>query len=87
MKPVRTYTTCLLMLGFSMGIGTAQALEPVEELGKSIFFDKKLSIKKNQSCAACHDPKAGWTGPNPGINKKGTPTSCINYRSVGVFVR
>jgi len=23
------------------------------------------------SCAECHDPDVGWTGPTPGINKKG----------------
>jgi cytochrome c peroxidase len=59
------------MMSFSMAAGTAQALSPQEELGKSIFFDKKLSLKKNQSCASCHDPRAGWAGANPGINKKG----------------
>lgn len=48
------------------------ALEPIEQLGKSIFFDKSLSLKKNQSCATCHGPGAGWVGPLPGINKKGT---------------
>ena len=62
----------MLVIGFAMTAGSAQALEAVEQLGKSIFFDKNLSLKKNQSCASCHDPKAGWTGPNPGINKKGS---------------
>ena len=65
------HRTTALLMGLAMATGTAQALEPVEQLGKSIFFDKQLSLKKNQSCATCHDPKAGWTGPNPGINKKG----------------
>ncbi|MCF7984002.1 MAG: cytochrome C [Thiohalocapsa sp.] len=50
----------------------ALALEPVEQLGKSIFFDKQLSLKKNQSCASCHTPRAGWTGPTAGVNKKGS---------------
>ncbi len=28
----------------------AQALAPKEQLGKSIFFDRNLSINNNQSC-------------------------------------
>ena len=45
-------------------------LTPLEELGKSLFFDK-ISSPDWMSCAECHDPDAGWTGPNPGINKSG----------------
>jgi cytochrome c peroxidase len=60
------------MMSLALGTGTAQALTPDEQLGKSIFFDKNLSLKKNQSCAACHDPKVGFTGPNPAINRKGS---------------
>lgn len=43
--------------------GDAPGLSPVEELGKKLFFDAGLSTPPGQSCAACHDPKAGWTGP------------------------
>lgn len=57
--------------GLVFAAGTAQALTPIEELGRSIFFDKQLSLHKNQSCADCHDPKVGGTGPTAGINKKG----------------
>ena len=42
-----------------------------EQLGKSIFFDLNLSINQNQSCASCHDPAVGWTGPLPEINAHG----------------
>ena len=59
-------------MSLALASGTANALEPEEQLGKSIFFDKNLSLKKNQSCATCHDPGYGWTGPNPAINKKGS---------------
>ena len=55
---------------FSVGAG--QALTPVEQLGKSIFFDTNLSINGNQSCATCHDPTVGWTGPLSSINAAGT---------------
>jgi len=37
-------------------------LTAIEQLGKSMFFDRRLSLHGNQSCAACHDREAGWTG-------------------------
>jgi cytochrome c peroxidase len=46
-------------------------LTPNEQLGKSIFFDQNLSIDQNQSCAACHGPEVGWTGPLSHINAGG----------------
>lgn len=54
--------------------GTAAAQAPLtdkEALGKAIFFDQNLSLNKNQACAACHSPEAGWTGASPGINLHG----------------
>jgi cytochrome c peroxidase len=46
-------------------------LNPIEELGKKLFFDTNLSEPPGQSCAACHDPKVGWTGPNAALNEGG----------------
>jgi cytochrome c peroxidase len=43
----------------------------MEKLGKSIFLDKNLSAHNNQSCATCHSPAVGFTGPDPGINALG----------------
>jgi len=43
----------------------------MEQLGESIFFDMNLSINANQSCASCHDPAVGWTGPISGVNDPG----------------
>jgi cytochrome c peroxidase len=60
-------TTVLLFLS---GAALAE-LTPNEELGKSIFFDENLSINKNQSCASCHAPEVGWTGPISAINAGG----------------
>ncbi len=57
-------------LVFVSGTATAVALTPVEELGKNLFFDK-IGDPDNMSCAACHGPAVGWTGPNPGINQHG----------------
>jgi cytochrome c peroxidase len=39
-------------------------------LGKSPFFDK-ISSPDSMSCADCHAPETGFTGPIPGINKHG----------------
>ena len=61
-----------LLFVFCIGAGIAQALTPEEELGKSIFFDDNLSINNNQSCATCHAPESGWTGPDPDINAAGS---------------
>lgn len=40
-------------------------------LGRSVFFDRRLSLHGNQSCAACHAPAFGFTGPVPGVNLRG----------------
>jgi len=43
------------------------------ELGKLLFFDKRLSRDGTVSCATCHDPRKGWTDQIPlsvGIGKK-----------------
>ena len=40
-------------------------------LGRKIFFDQSLSLNNNQSCATCHGPSAGWTGPDTAINQAG----------------
>jgi cytochrome c peroxidase len=53
------------------GPAIAQELADEELLGKEIFFDQNLSINGNQSCAACHSPAAGWTGPVTNINTGG----------------
>jgi cytochrome c peroxidase len=40
-------------------------------LGEQIFFDQRLSANENQSCASCHDPGSGWTGPLSDVNAAG----------------
>lgn len=66
-----TVAICSMALWLTTATAGAQVLTPVEELGKSIFFDENLSINANQSCAACHAPEVGWTGPDPVINATG----------------
>ena len=31
------------------------------ELGKQLYFDKRLSVDNTVSCASCHDPNKGWS--------------------------
>jgi cytochrome c peroxidase len=45
-------------------------LTPMELLGKRLFFDK-ISDPPSMSCATCHSPAVGWTGPVAGVNKHG----------------
>ena len=59
------------MLLFWTLTATAEDLAPNELLGKFLFFDK-ISSPDSMSCATCHAPSTGWTGPNPGINKHGS---------------
>ncbi len=35
------------------------------ELGKQLYFDKRLSSDNTVSCASCHDPKKGWSNGEP----------------------
>lgn len=42
-------------------------LSPMETLGKNIFFDK-ISDPQWVSCATCHGPSYGYSGPIAGIN-------------------
>jgi cytochrome c peroxidase len=62
----------VLVLGGTAGIlAEGPSLTPNEQLGKAIFFDENLSANGNQSCATCHGPEAGWTGPNSATNAHG----------------
>jgi cytochrome c peroxidase len=60
-----------LVAGLVGVCGAALALTDKEQLGKNIFFDQNLSLNRNQSCAACHGPTVGWTGPDETINMHG----------------
>lgn len=35
------------------------------ELGRKLFFDRRLSRDQSMSCATCHDPKKGWSDALP----------------------
>lgn len=70
MNQGETLTCALTSLALVLGItaSAAQSLTPVEALGKALFFDPNLSTPPGQSCAACHAPETGFTGPDSAIN-------------------
>jgi cytochrome c peroxidase len=70
---VVSIVTAALLLVIAVGTATADPspLTPQQELGKYLFFDENLSLNNNQSCAACHAPEVGWTGPDTAINAHG----------------
>ena len=48
------------------------ALDPSQQialLGKLILYDRELSVRRNEACAFCHMPEAGFTGPVSSLNK------------------
>jgi cytochrome c peroxidase len=68
--------TFVLFVFVAFGVVSSQAksdgadLSPMELLGKKLFFDK-ISSPDSMSCADCHAPDVGFTGPVGGINKHG----------------
>lgn len=63
-------TLALIIAGSESVAGKDETLTPLELLGKELFFDK-ISEPSWMSCASCHSPKTGWTGPVAGINLHG----------------
>ena len=65
-----TVVASAVALPLLLDCGEAVALDPIELLGKHVFFDEKLSIPSNkQACASCHDPARGWVLPDSEINR------------------
>jgi cytochrome c peroxidase len=75
-RALLTASAVALMVGLAGAVRVGQAamngLTPLEELGKAIFFDTSLSNPAGQSCAACHAPEVGFTGPLSEINAAGS---------------
>ncbi len=67
---------CALIAGTSLAFTTladppaAAQLTVLQSLGKALFFDK-IASPDSMSCADCHAPSVGFTGPIPGINQHG----------------
>lgn len=52
-------------------IGYLLTNKDLQAFGEKLFFDKSLSAPEGQSCAVCHGPEVGWTGPDEQVNKTG----------------
>ena len=70
MSHLRLIAITYLFLCFTSSLHAAN-LSAKETLGKTLFFDKNLSLNGNQACADCHTPETGWTGNDPQINAGG----------------
>jgi cytochrome c peroxidase len=44
-------------------------VQQLELLGKAMLYDKQLSVNRNEACAFCHMPEAGFTGPVSELNE------------------
>jgi cytochrome c peroxidase len=42
--------------------------EATETLGELMLFDRNMSPNRNEACASCHMPYAGFSGPIPSVN-------------------
>jgi cytochrome c peroxidase len=38
-------------------------------LGKIVFYDRQLSVNRNESCSFCHMPETGFAGSVSGLNQ------------------
>jgi len=74
MKPV-AMLVCAVVVAVILSAPALQAggpsLSPKEQLGKLLFFDTNLSMPAGQSCAVCHGPDVGFTGPDSALNEGG----------------
>jgi cytochrome c peroxidase len=61
----------LLSAGALAAKPAAPALEPLEQFGKELFFDKISEPSRSMACASCHVPRAGWVGAIAGPNLHG----------------
>ncbi|MEE4264605.1 MAG: cytochrome c peroxidase, partial [Desulfobacteraceae bacterium] len=70
----KSFLVCFLTMVLTTlaGVALTAELSDNEQLGKAIFFDEDLSLNRNQSCASCHGPEVGWTGPDSFINDQGS---------------
>lgn len=68
MKKGLFYLFLMVVLAIVPTVLMAQELSPIEQLGKALFFDENLSVNGKMSCASCHAPETGFTGPDSLIN-------------------
>ena len=65
----RWHTLQPLILAGQPPVITNIGTEATETLGELMLFDKNMSPNRNQACASCHMPYAGFGGPIPSVNR------------------
>ncbi len=60
------------------------ALSPIQQLGRALFFDARLSEPEGQSCASCHAPEAGFASPSTAILQGAMPGRFGNRAPPGI---
>jgi cytochrome c peroxidase len=68
---MKSFALVLFISLISASTASAATLTSAQHVGKQIFFDTNLSALRNQSCATCHAPEAGWSGPDSTLNSRG----------------
>jgi cytochrome c peroxidase len=48
---------------------TLDRFQQITLLGKLIFYDRQLSVNRNESCSFCHMPETGFSGPVSALNQ------------------
>lgn len=71
MKAVKLVLGTLVLVFAAAAVVSSAELSPTEQLGKALFCDENLSNPPGQSCATCHGPEVGWTGPDSSVNAAG----------------
>jgi cytochrome c peroxidase len=49
--------------------GPLDTAQQIVLLGKLVFYDRQLSVRRNEACAFCHMPETGFSGPVSGLNQ------------------
>jgi cytochrome c peroxidase len=68
----------ILWLSATAAFSQDAALTPLAELGKRVFFDETMSATGTQSCASCHAPDVGFSGPNERFNRMGAYEGAVH---------
>src|SRR5262245_56887377 len=68
----------ILWLSATAAFSQDAALTPLAELGKGVFFDETMSATGAQSCASCHAPEVGFSGPNERFNRMGAYEGAVH---------
>lgn len=58
--------------------GSLDGSQQIILLGKLIFNDRELSVRRNEACAFCHMPETGFTGPVSALNLTTSPLTALS---------